>query len=183
MTGFFETLIHPDREELEMAERTIVGSAANVLQVGEFQFLQLAYREWHDSDMPQALVDRIFSDYMLNNQVPHWARHYARLILTRAEMGTLNDNDPSYHRYDHDYHTHVPHGVQRFWRAVAILSFVMVVCILAAEMAVDEPVSLLPPYFDRKELEPAPRTAEPPPDRRGVPWGRADVVPSDAGKP
>jgi len=43
--NFFETLIHPDREELENAERVLVCRAANVLQIGEFQLLQLAYKE------------------------------------------------------------------------------------------------------------------------------------------
>ena len=46
--GLWETLLHPDREELAMKERLVVISAANQLQVGEFQLLQLAYREWFD---------------------------------------------------------------------------------------------------------------------------------------
>ena len=41
MTGFFQTLIQPDREE--HPERALIARAANLLQVGEFQLLQLAY--------------------------------------------------------------------------------------------------------------------------------------------
>lgn len=163
--NFFEVLLHPDQEELEFKERALVCSAANVLQVGEFQLLQLAYWEWFDKDLPEALVARLFSDYMLLNEVPHWARHYARLVLMREERGLLNVNDPGYHRYDNDYHTTVPRGVRRFCAAVGILALFMVSALLVAGMVVTEPTSLLPPYFDKEELQPS---------GKGVDWGRAD---------
>ena len=150
--NFFETLLHPDREELEMGERRVVSAAANLLQVGEFQFLQLAYRAWFDEDLPEALVARLFSSYMLHDEVPHWARHYARLILSREERGQLDENDPAFHRYDHDYHTFVPGGVRKFCTAVGMLTAVMVSALLVASMTVDKPTSLLPPYFSEKEL-------------------------------
>ena len=150
--NFFETLLHPDREELEMADRMVVSSAANLLQVGEFQLLQLAYREWFGKDLPEALVARLFSSYMLHNEVPHWARHYARLVLMREERGVLDENSPDYHRYDHEYRVKVPHGVKHFCTAVFFLTFFMTSAILVANLAVDEPTSLLPPYFDKKEL-------------------------------
>ena len=102
MTGFFETLIRPDKEELDNMDRREVGRAANVLQVGEFQLLQLAYRDWHDEDLPEFMVDRLFHDYMIHNDVPPWARHYARKILRLDETGEISD-DHRYHRYDNDY--------------------------------------------------------------------------------
>lgn len=180
MVGFFETLVRPDREELEMADRMVVSSAANLLQVGEFQLLQLAYREWHDADMPEAMIDRIFSAYMLKNEVPHWARHYARLILTRSDLGTLNDDDPAYHRYDHDYHTAVPRGVRHFCGAVAVLAFVLMTGILVAEYAVKEPISMLPPYFEKDEFRDPPRIAETEDGQRALGWGRAEETPDGA---
>lgn len=163
--NLFQILLHPDREELEMADRSVVGSAANLLQVGEFQFLQLAYREWFGHDLPEALVDRLFSAYMLQNDVPHWARHYARVVLSREERGQLDDNDPSYHRYDNDYHVAVPRGVQRFCMAAGILTFCMAAGILVANMTAREPMSLLPPYFDRGDF----RAANPNDDGRPEP--------------
>lgn len=166
--NFFQTLLHPDREELEMADRSVVGSAANLLQVGEFQFLQLAYREWFGHDLPEALVARLFSAYMLQNDVPHWARHYARVVLSREERGQLDGNDPSYHRYDHDYHITVPRGVRRFCMAAGVLTFCMAAGILVANMTVREPMSLLPPYFDKAEFRAgeAERDVRPEPDVR-----------------
>lgn len=136
--NFFKAVLHPDQEELEFAERHQVCQAANALQVGEFQFLQLAYEEWHGHAMPEALVARLFSTYMLDNDVPHWARHYARVILLRVEQDRLDDNDPRYHRYDHDYVTHVPRGFQRFCYAAGILAFLMASGVLVASMTVDD---------------------------------------------
>ena len=49
--NLFETLIHPDREE--HPERAEVARAANLLQIGEFQLLQLAYQDWFGTDNPQ----------------------------------------------------------------------------------------------------------------------------------
>jgi hypothetical protein len=151
--NFFSTLLHPDREELEHEDRMIVSSAANILQVGEFQLLQLAYREWFGEDLPEAMVTQVFTGYMLRNEVPHWARHYARLILMREEQGTLAENDPHYHRYDNDYHTSVPRGIQQFCLVAGLLTLTLVSGILVANSAVIQPTSLLPPYFERGELE------------------------------
>jgi hypothetical protein len=163
--NFFEVLLHPDQEELEFKERTQVCSAANVLQVGEFQLLQLAYQEWFGKELPEALVARLFTDYMIHSAVPHWARHYARLVLMREERGLLDTNNPAYHRYDHDYHTTVPRGMLRFCAAVGILTLCLASGILVASMTVKEPASLLPPYFNKHELQPA---------SQDLNWGRAD---------
>lgn len=171
--NLFQTLLHPDREELEMGERMVVSSAANLLQVGEFQFLQLAYREWFDKDLPEALVARLFSSYMLHDEVPHWARHYARVILSREERGQLDENDPGFHRYDHDYHTFVPQGVRRFCTAVGLLTAFMATALLVASMTADKPTSLLPPYFSEKELRPVDQDPG---------FGRADQ-PTGSGRP
>jgi hypothetical protein len=151
--SLLETLLHPDREELEMADRMIVVSAANLLEVGEFQFLQLAHREWFGKDLPPHLVDRLFNSYMLHNEVPHWARHYARLILMRDERGVLNPADLTYHRFDHYYRTHVRKGVQRFLAAVGALAFCLIASILIAQYSVRTPMTRLPPYFEREELQ------------------------------
>jgi hypothetical protein len=171
--NFFEVLLHPDREELEFEDRALVCSAANLLQVGEFQLLQLAYKEWFGKDLPQALVARLFGDYMIRNDVPHWARHYARLILAREANGLLDMNDPGYHRYDHDYRTVVPRGVRRFCTAVGIIALVMVTGLLVASKTVTKPTSILPPYFEDRDLAP---------NHEATNWGRADSLPPQIGR-
>ena len=73
--GLLKTLLRPDHEDdPELAQ---IAQAANILQVGEFQFLQLAYREWHAVDIPETAMDGLFKQYMLNGEVPFWARDYA----------------------------------------------------------------------------------------------------------
>ena len=166
-----QTLLKPDREELEMKERLVVISAANTLQVGEFQLLQLAYREWFDEDLPEALVARLFTAYMLRNEVPHWARHYARRIVELDALGTLDDQEPSYHRYDVDYRTNVPKGLQRFCVAVALVVLSIGGSILVANKLVGSSASVLPPYFDENELK-APTA--------NLIWGGADSLPRPA---
>lgn len=158
LASFWETLLHPDHEELEMTERLVVISAANQLQIGEFQLLQLAYREWFDRDLPEALVSKLFTSYMLHNRVPHWARHYARSIIDGYESGALDDNAPAFHRYDHDYHTSVPQGFQRFCVAVAGVLIAVFGSIYIANQVVESPSSYLPPYFEKSDL-PAVRPA------------------------
>ena len=43
MGGFFHTLIKPDHDD--DPEQGVIAEAANILQIGEFQLLQLAYFE------------------------------------------------------------------------------------------------------------------------------------------
>ncbi|MAF96299.1 MAG: hypothetical protein CMM60_11175 [Rhodospirillaceae bacterium] len=152
LSSFWDTILKPDHEELEMKERLVVISAANQLQVGEFQLLQLAYREWYNKDLPEALVTKLFTSYMLHHRVPHWARHYARRIIDGYESGELDDNAPKFHRYDNDYQTSVPQGFRRFCVAAAGVIVAVFGSILVANEVVDGPASLLPPYFEKKDL-------------------------------
>ena len=152
LSGFWETLLNPEHEEIEMKERLVVISAANQLQVGEFQLLQLAYRQWYDKELPEALVSKLFTSYMLHHRVPHWARHYARLIIEGHERGEIDDSASKYHRYDYDFHTSVPLGLQRFCLAAAGIMVAVFGSIYIANQVVDGPTSLLPPYFEEKDL-------------------------------
>lgn len=164
--------MRPDKEELEHGERVLVAKAANILQVGEFQLLQLAFRDWHNKELPEALVSQLFSSYMLKNEVPHWARHYARKILEAEEKGVLNDNEPSFHDYDHDYHTTVPNGKRKFWVAVAILVAVMGGAVALSDLAVVRAAGMFPPYLDQEDLKAT---------KSQVVYGRADSLPDMGG--
>ena len=163
--GLWDTLLRPDQEEKQNPDRTEVGRAANYLQVGEFQFLQLAYHEWHNKDLPEDIIGRLFHDYMIHNEVPHWARHFARQVNRLADQGRVDENDPRYHRYDHDYVTHVPQGTAKFLLAAGGLCLFLFGSIWAADRVAVNSVSMLPPYFNSDNL---------PPIRDG--FGRADSV-------
>ena len=77
--SLLQTLLRPDHDE--HPERVEAARAANLIQVGEFQLIQLAYFEWFGVDMPESTGHGLFHAYMLDNRVPHWVRHYARHIL------------------------------------------------------------------------------------------------------
>jgi hypothetical protein len=146
MAGFFQTLIEPDHEDV--TERSFVIEAANLLQVGEFQLLQLAYAEWHGHEMPQALVDRLFSRYMFHDDVPVWAQHYARNILDMDRNGKLDDSRATFHRYDCDYFRTPPQGVRRF--AMAVFWIVLALAgglFVASHGDAIRATSVLPPFF------------------------------------
>lgn len=147
---FFETLIHPDKED--DPERAEVANAANLLQIGEFQLLQLAYKDWYGDDMPEGLIDRLFHSYMLYSDVPHWARQYARKINMLEQREELDDLDPAYHVYDADYHTFVLGGTRKFLVAATILFVCIGGGLWLADMASGEGGSVLPPYFTEREL-------------------------------
>lgn len=153
MANLLQTLLHPDREEAP--ERAEVANAANLLQIGEFQLLQLAYFEWHGQELPAKLSDEIFQAYMIDSKVPSWARHYARRISQIAELGGLDDNDPGYHRYDSEYYKALPLGARRLAIAVFCLAFVMCGAIFVSVVAPNSVTSVLPPYFNEDELTPA----------------------------
>jgi len=162
MQSFFQTLLRPDKEE--NPERALVARAANILQVGEFQLLQLAYHEWFGFDLPRAQIDRLFSGYMLHNEVPQWAREYARKIIDMDERGVGGlDRDPFYHRYDAEYVRFVPEGTKQFTIACVIVGVLLFGSIWFSHMAVTHATSVLPPFFDRDEL-PGPQPASPAPD-------------------
>jgi hypothetical protein len=150
--GLLQTLLHPDFEEKTF--RAEVARAANILQVGEFQLLQLAYHEWFAREMPEETIDRIFKTYMLKDLVPHWARHYARHILAMEESGTLDWGDLGYHRYDRDFHTEVPQGRSKFIAAVSIVVLFIGGLLLASHFITGGSTSVLPPYFDDRDIPP-----------------------------
>jgi len=116
--------------------------------------LQLAYADWYGKDMPKGTSDRLFQAYMMDNEVPPWARRYALWVIRQDEIGLLDDNDVRYHRFDHDYVTYVPNGVRKFIVASLIVVFFMSGAILIGHLAGAKATSVLPPYFEQKELPP-----------------------------
>ena len=157
MINFIKTLIRPDQEE--DPERTVVARAANILQVGEFQLMQLAYQDWYGQELPAALCDQLFQAYMLRDEIPTWARHYARRIIDFEDRGLIDCNDAYYHRYDREYVTHVPQGVRQFTVVSVFLASILVLGVVIGELAAGEGTSMLPPYFDQRDFptsQPAP---------------------------
>ena len=50
MNGLLKTLIKPDWDD--NPKRSEIIQAANLIQIGEFQLIQLAYKAWYEKDLP-----------------------------------------------------------------------------------------------------------------------------------
>ena len=62
MNGLLKTLIKPDWDD--NPERSEVLNAANLLHVGEFQLIQLAYKIWYNEDLPESRINKLFGEYI-----------------------------------------------------------------------------------------------------------------------
>jgi len=155
MGGLFATLIHPDHED--DPERGKVIQAANILQIGEFQFLQLAYREWAGHDMAADQIDGYFRHFIIKGHTPRWAVQHAERIIDWDARGLLDERNPAYRAFDNLHYSPIPKGVFRFAIAVTCVVLAIGGGLLVGHLAAHKSLSILPPYFDEKELaQPAP---------------------------
>ena len=79
MNGLIKTLIKPDWDD--NPKRSEILYAANLLQIGEFQLIQLAYKLWYKEDLPEEKISKIFSEYMVSGIIPICVTYYAEDII------------------------------------------------------------------------------------------------------
>jgi hypothetical protein len=60
--------------------------AAKLLKMGEFQYLQSAFANWHGREMTEAETNRYFRSFIIDHRIPWWARESARK-MTRERAG------------------------------------------------------------------------------------------------
>ena len=101
MNSFLRTLIKPDWDD--NPKRSEILDAANLLQIGEFQLIQLAYKVWYKKDLPEEKINKIFGEYMVSGIIPIWVTYYARDIIKMEGVNVLNSYDEKYHVYDHEF--------------------------------------------------------------------------------
>ncbi len=152
--NLWQTLLRPDKEEREHSDRRTIADAANILEVGEFQLLQLAYRDWHGEDLPAELFDRLFDSYMVDGVAPPWARHYARNILQEERLGRLDGQQRGYHRYDCEYRGRMPLDARSICVALGIAAFMVVGGIAISNFEADASMYAFPPYLSDTDLIP-----------------------------
>jgi len=151
--NLWQTLLRPDQEEQQDHERTEIVRAANLLEIGEFQLLQVAYLEWFGAEMPDGMIDIVFQQYMVKSQVPHWARHFAREVLRLDLVGELNWEDKRYHVFDHQHYSATPKpGFRKMLIAVLSIILFMGGLLVLANVSIDKSISLFPPYLDENDF-------------------------------
>ena len=154
MNGFLKTLIKPDWDD--NPKRSEILHAANLLQIGEFQLIQLAYKIWYNEDLPEEKINKIFNEYMITGIIPIWVSYYARDIIKMDKANVLNGYDEKYHVYDHEFGEFLHSDEQRKRKGILyslIIVFVFVASHYMAANYVEEPAGFYPPYIEKKVVK------------------------------
>ena len=155
MNGFLKTLAKSDWDD--NPKKSEILNAANILQIGEFQLIQLAYKVWYREELPEDKIDKIFSEYMVTGIIPIWATYYAKDILKLDKANVLNSYDEKYHTYDHEFGAYIYDEKQRRNRGIlytSIVIFVFIVTHFWAANYFEEPAGFFPPYIEKSVVYP-----------------------------
>ena len=157
MNGLLRTLVKPDWDD--DPKRSEILYAANLLEIGEFQLIQLAYKVWYKEDLPENKINKIFEEYMITGVIPIWVTYYAKDILKLEQANVLNSYDEKYHVYDHEFGTYIQGAKQRRRRGMlyaTIIAFVFVASHYMAINYVDDEGSagFYPPYVEKSVVYP-----------------------------
>ena len=157
MNGLVKTLIKPDWDD--NPKRSDILNAANLLQIGEFQLIQLAYKTWYKENLPEDKINKIFSEYMVTEIIPIWVTHYAQDILKLSKANALDSYNEKYHVYDHEFGDYIPDEKQRKRRGIFYATIVGIVFIASHYMAInyvdiEASASFYPPYIEKKIVFP-----------------------------
>ena len=157
MSGLLKTLIKPDWDD--DPKRSEILNAANLLQIGEFQLIQLAYKVWFREDLPENKINKIFEEYMIRGIIPIWATYYAKDIIKLDNANILNGYDEKYHVYDHEFGEYIyddrlriRRGIQ--YATIIILAFVIIHFMAINYVNVEESASFYPPYIEKRVVYP-----------------------------
>ena len=155
MKDFIHTLIKPDWDN--NPKRSEILDAANLLQIGEFQLIQLAYKVWYKENLPEDKINKIFEEYMIRGIIPIWVTYYARDIIKLDNANVLNDYDEKYHVYDHEFGEYICNDKHRRRRGIQYATIIILVFIFTHFMAanyVEEAASFFPPYIEKRVVYP-----------------------------
>ena len=157
MNGLLKTLVKPDWDD--NPKRSEILDAANLLQIGEFQLIQLAYKVWYMEELPEHRIDKIFSEYMVTGIIPIWVTYYAKDILKLNQANVLDSYNEKYHVYDHEFGAYIYDNKQRRKRGVVYATIIAIVFIASHYMAInyvndEESASFYPPYIEKRVVYP-----------------------------
>ncbi len=157
MNRLLRTLIKPDWED--NPKRSAILHAANLLQIGEFQLIQLAYKVWYGENLPEDKINNIFSEYMVTGIIPIWVTYYAKDILKLDKANVLDSYNKKYHVYDHEFGKYIYDDKQRKRRGIVYATIIIFVFIASHYMAInyvedEASASFYPPYIEKRVVYP-----------------------------
>ena len=155
MSNLIKTLLNPDWDE--SPKRSEIIEAANLIQIGEFQLIQLAYKAWYKEDLPENKINNIFNEYMVTEIIPIWVTYYARDIIKLDKANLLDSYNAKYHIYDHEFGAFIDGDQQRKNRGIIYTIIIVIVFITSHYMAFKfsgESASFYPPYIEKNVVYP-----------------------------
>ena len=157
MSGLLKTLVKPDWDD--SPKRSEILHAANLLQIGEFQLIQLAYKVWYREDLPEEKINKIFSEYMITGIIPIWVTYYAKDILKLDQANVLDSYHEKYHVYDHEFGRYIYNEKQRKKRGILYATIIAFVFVASHYMAInyvedEQSASFYPPYIEKRVVYP-----------------------------
>ena len=157
MKDFLHTLIKPDWDD--NPKRSEILHTANLLQIGEFQLIQLAYKVWYKENLPENKINKIFSEYMIRGIIPIWVTYDAKNIIKLDDANVLNGYDEKYHVYDHEFGEYIyddKHGRKRGiqYATIIILVFIITHFLAIKYVEVEKSASFYPPYIEKRVVYP-----------------------------
>jgi len=155
MNGLLKTLIKPDWDD--SPKRSEIIHAANLIQIGEFQLIQLAYKDWFNENLPENKINIIFNEYMVSGIVPIWVTYYAKDIIKLNKANVLESYNKKYHVYDHEFGKHINNEKERRSSGIfytILIAFIFISTHYMAINNVDEAAGFYPPYIEKKVVYP-----------------------------
>ena len=155
MNGLLKTLVKPDWDE--NPKRSEILHAANLLQIGEFQLIQLAYKVWYNKELPEDKINKIFSEYMITGIIPIWVTYYAKDIIKLDHAKVLDVYNMKYHIYDHEFGAKIHSDEERKRKGIFYTIIIGIVFFMSHYVAAnhsEEPAGFYPPYVEKRVVYP-----------------------------
>ena len=130
---------HMDENLPEDIEDVLELSA--ILEIREFDLFGLAYHWWFGRVPSHEVLESHFCRYMFNKIVPHWVRHYSRMVFDLKLQGKLDREALGISRLPDA----TPQSIRAGLRYAVIVFSSLAILILIAELAVQ--YSVLPCMF------------------------------------
>jgi hypothetical protein len=74
-------------------EAKLIGFAAGVLQISEYELFRIAYRNWFNHPLTDNRLDSLFKDYLAYGDAPYWVNDFSRKVHEKFKAGELNYKD------------------------------------------------------------------------------------------
>ena len=103
-------------------ETKLVGFAASVLQISEYELFSIAYQNWFNHPLSENRLDTMFKDYLASGDPPYWVNDFSRKVHEKFKAGELNYKDYGIKRRYCDRRTRITG-----WMIIAFLLILMAI--------------------------------------------------------